>query len=106
MRSATGNDINQSDVIEVPEGRNDVAIKISELIQCRLKEPMPEPRGFGKVGLSGLNEECLIFSCCNDLSGQVLWKLSDEDRMRELFEQNGREIQIALKTNFVAFKIA
>jgi hypothetical protein len=71
-----------------------------------LKEAMPESRGLGEMAFTGLDKEGLVFSCGDDLTSQIFGEFGDKDRMRELFEKNGGQVQIALEANAVAFQVA
>ena len=57
------------------------------------------------MDVAGLEEKGFVFAGGYDLAGQVVRELGEEDRVRELLEQDGREIEIAVETDVVAFEI-
>ena len=79
--------------------------KCVEVFEGLREEAMPEARGLGKVGFAGLDEEGLVFAGGDDLAVEVVGKFGDEDRVRELLEQDGREIKIAVEADLVALEI-
>ncbi len=106
VRGAAGDDLDQAGVIEVTESRDDVAVERAKVIESLRKEAMPEAGGLGQVGFAGLNKVRLILARGDDLAPEIIRKLGDEAWVRELFQQNGREIQVALKSNAVSLKIS
>jgi hypothetical protein len=81
---AAGDDLDQPGIVEVAEALDDVSSQSVEIVERGGKEPVPEARGFGQVSIAGLDEEGLILARRDDLPRQVLGKLRDEERMREL----------------------
>jgi hypothetical protein len=66
---------------------------------------MPEAGGLGEVSFAGLDEEGLVFAGGDDLAGQVVGKLRNEDRVGELFEEDRGEIEVAVEADVVALEV-
>ena len=69
------------------------------------EEAVPEAGGLGEMGFAGLDEEGFVFAGGDDLAAEVVGELGDEDGVRELLEQDGGEIEIAVETDLVALEI-
>jgi hypothetical protein len=103
---ATGDDLDEAGVVEVAEASDDVSVKGAEVFECLREETMPEPRSLRQVSLAGLDEVGFVFAGGDDLAIEIVGKFRDEDRMRELFEKDWREIEIAVEADLVPFQIA
>ena len=67
---------------------------------------MPEAGGLGEVVVAGLDEEGLVLARGDDLAGEVVGELGDEDGVGELLEQDGGEIEVAVEADAVALEVA
>lgn len=76
------------------------------MIEGVVEVVVPEARGLGVLVLAHGEEVCLIFARGDDLAFDVLGKLGLEDRVSELFEEDRREVQVAMESDAVALKIA
>ena len=103
---AAGNDLDQTDIVEMPEAGDDIAIESAKVFESLGKKTVPETRRLGEMGLPGLDEKGFILSCSDNFSLEIFRKLGDKGRMRKLLEQDRREIQIALKPYPVPFQMA
>ncbi len=66
------------------------------------EEALPEARGLGVGVFADGQEEGLVFARGEDLAFEIAGELGAEDRMRELLEQDGRKIEIAVERDVVA----
>jgi hypothetical protein len=57
------------------------------------------------MGFAGLDEEGFVFAGGDDLAVEIVGELGDEDGVRELLEEDWREIEVAVKTDAVALQI-
>ncbi len=105
MGGAAGDDVDEADVVEVAEAGDDVAVEGVEVFEGLREEAMPEAGGLGEVGFAGLDEEGLVFAGSDDLAVEVVGELGDEDGVRELLEEDGGEIEIAVEADVVALEI-
>ena len=103
---AAGHDADETCVVEVTEALDEAAAEIIEVGERNLEESAPELGEFGVVGLAGLAEEGFVFLRGDDLALQILRELGEEDGMRELFEQDRGEIEVAMEADAVAFEVA
>jgi hypothetical protein len=103
---AAGDDLDQADVVEVAEALDDVAAEGVEVVERLGEEAVPEAGGLGEVGVAGLDEVGLVFAGGDDLAGEVVGELGDEDGVGELLEQDGREIEVAVEGDAVALEVA
>jgi len=101
-----GDDLNQAGVVEVAETADDVAVEGIEIVESGGKEPAPEARRLGEMGVAGLDEVGLILACGEDLARKVLGKFGYEERMSQLLQQNGGEVDVEIGGNTVTFQIA
>src|ERR1700737_857356 len=99
-RSA-GNDVDKADVVEVAKGLDDVAVEALEVVERCREEALPEASCLGEMSVAGLEEVGLVFAGGHDLARDVFWKLGLEGGMGELFEENRREIQVAVEADVV-----
>ena len=52
-----------------------------------------------------MEEEGFVFAGGYDFAGEVAGELGEEDGVRELLEEDGREIEVAVETDVVALEI-
>ncbi|MGH9596050.1 MAG: hypothetical protein ACRD3K_04540 [Edaphobacter sp.] len=105
MGGSAGDDFDETDVVEVTEAGDDVAIEAMEVFECLGEEALPEACGLGEMGFAGLYEVGFVFAGGDDLAVQVVGELGDEDRVSELLEEDGGEIEVAVETDAVALEI-
>jgi len=79
---AAGDDVDEADVVEVAEAFDDVSIEVPEVFEGLREEALPEAGALGQVSFAGLDEVGLVFAGSDDLAGEVVGKLGDEDRVR------------------------
>src|ERR1019366_3820978 len=85
---AAGDDLDQAGVVEVPEALDDVSPKRVEVGKRSREEAAPEAGGLGQVSIAGLDEVSLILARGDDLASEVLGELGDEERVRQLLQQD------------------
>jgi len=103
---AAGDDLDQTEVVEVAEAGDDVAVEVVELVEGFGEEALPEARGFGEVIFAGAFEEGFVFAGGVDLALDVARELGEEDGVGELLEEDGREIEVAVEGDAIAFEVA
>ena len=103
---AAGEDFDHAVVVEVAESLDDVAAEGVEIVQRGGEEAPPEARGLGEVEIAGLDEIGLVFAGGDDFASEVPGELGDEDWMGELFQQDGRQIEVEVGGDTVAFEVA
>ena len=102
---SAGDDVDEADVVEVAEGFDDVLVEVIEVIEGLREEAVPEAGGLGEMGFAGLNEVSLVFAGGDDFPVEVVGKFGYEDGVRELLEENRREIEVAVEADAVALEI-
>ena len=102
---STGDDVDEAGVVEVTEGLNNILIEGVEVFEGLREKMLPETGGFSEMVFSCLTEERLVFASGDNFAVEVVGKLGEEDGVGELFEQDGREIEIAVEADVVALKI-
>ena len=99
-------DLDQAGVVEVAEAPNDVAAERVEVFERGGEEAAPEARGLGQVHVAGLDEESLVLARGDDLAGQVFGKFGEEERVGELLQQDGRQVDVEVRGHPVALQVA
>jgi len=102
---AAGDDVDEADVVEVTEAGDDVAVEVIEVFEGLREEAVPEAGGLGEVSFAGLDEEGLVFAGGDYFAIEIVGELCDEDGVRELLEEDGREVEIAVEADLIAFEI-
>jgi len=105
MSGAAGDDINQSDIVEMAKARDDVLVEDVEILQSLGEEALPEAGGLGKMVIACLKKIGLVFSGCNNLAIEILGKLRDEDGMAKLLEQDRRKAKVTVEADIVALQV-
>src|SRR5690242_19497789 len=105
MGCAAGDDLDQADLVEMPKTLHDVLVKAVEVFKRLREEAMPEASRLGIMFFARLGEIGFVFLRGDNLAGQVVGKLCNEDGVRELFQQNGRKIEIAVEADLIALKV-
>lgn len=101
-----GDEMDEAGLVEVPERGDDVPVERLEVTEGFGEEAIPKASELCVVQFARLREEGLVFLRSDDLALQVAGKFREEDRVRELFEENRGEIEIAVETDPVALQIA
>ncbi len=70
------------------------------------EEGVPEACGLGEVQFAGGGEVGLVLAGGDDLALDVLGELGLEDRVGELLQQDGREVQIAVQADAIGLQPA
>ena len=104
VRGSAGNDVDQTNVVEVAETGDDVSVEMIEVVESLREETLPIAGSFGKVDVPRLKEEGLVLARGYDFAREVVGELCNEDGVRELFEKYRREIEIAVEADVVAFQ--
>lgn len=96
-----GDDLENAAVGEGAEAGSDVAVQCFELLEGIGEEALPEARGLGVDVLADGEEEGLVFAGGGDFAVEIAGEFGTEDRVRELLEKDGREIEIAVEWDVV-----
>ena len=100
-----GDDLDQSGVVEAAEAADDVAVEGVEVIERGGEEAAPEAGSFGEVSVAGLDEEGLVLARGDDFAGKVFGEFGEEVGVGELFEQDGREVDVEVCGDAVALEV-
>ena len=103
---AAGDDLDEALVVEVAEALDDVAVERLEVADGIGETLAPEAGGLGVAGFAHRGEVGFIFAGGDDLALDVLGELGFEDGMGKLFEQDGRQVEVAVEGDAVALEIA
>ncbi len=75
------------------------------MIQRPLKIVVPVAGGLRKVRIPVLAKVRLVLIGGQDLAVQIFGEFRAKDRVCQLFQQNGREVQVGPQGNSIAFQI-
>src|SRR5487761_1080438 len=105
MRRGAGDDVDQPCIGGVPKSSNEVFVERLKMVQRLLKKSAPVPGGLRQVSLVVLVEVGLVFNCGNNFAFEVLRKFRPENRVRQLLQQNWRDVQIGFERDSVTLQI-
>src|SRR5689334_10649135 len=106
VRRATRDDVNGAGLIEAAEAADNIGTQIVKLAQALLVKALPEMGHSYHVMIALRIEVCSVLVCGLYFAHEVLRKFILEDRMRELLQENRREVHVGLKRQAMLFKIS
>ena len=85
---------------------DDVLSERLEVVERVGEKFVPETGGLGEVRFAGGVEEGLVLARGDNFALEIIRKLGLEDRMGKLFQQNWRQVQVAVQRDAVALEVA
>ncbi len=101
MGGGAGDDLDHAAVGEAAEASDDVAVVGFELLESVGEEALPEAGGLGEAVLAHGEEDGFVLASGDDFALEIAGEFGTEDGVRELLEEDGREIEIEVERNVV-----